>query len=155
LEAVEARAQLERVQGVVASAAQPPIFNGNISWVETVAEHNCWMRQENSMYLITSLQGQATDMLHGILKSATYGETLQALEERFGDQHFAAAFRSQLKTRTQKAGESLQNFATAIEQLAHRTYPTLPEDHIRREAGKAFADGVEDQDIKISLLIGR
>jgi hypothetical protein len=32
----------------------------------------------------------------------------------------------------------------AIEQLAHRTYLTLPEDHIRREAGKAFADRLED-----------
>jgi hypothetical protein len=43
----------------------------------------------------------------------------------------------------------------AIEQLAHRAYPTLPEDHIKREAGKAFADGVEDPDIKIQLLPGR
>jgi hypothetical protein len=113
------------------------------------------MLQEKSTYLITSLQARATDVLHGIPKSATYEETLQALEERFGDQHFAAAFRSQLKTRTQKAGESLQDFATAVEQLAHRAYSTLPEDHIRREAGKAFADGVEDQDIKMSQLIGQ
>jgi hypothetical protein len=32
--------------------------------------------------------------------------------------------------------------------------PTLPEDHIRRETGKDFADGVEDQEIKVALLIG-
>jgi hypothetical protein len=55
---------------------------------------------------------------------------------------------------TQRAGESLQDFATAVEQLAHRAYPTLPEDHIRREAGKAFTDGVEDHEIKVALLIG-
>jgi hypothetical protein len=55
---------------------------------------------------------------------------------------------------TQKAGESLQEFATAIEHLAHRAYPTLPEEHIRREAGKTFADGVQDPDIKIQLLLG-
>jgi hypothetical protein len=42
----------------------------------------------------------------------------------------------------------------AIEQLAHRAYPTLPEDHIRREAGKAFAYRVEDLDIKIRLQLG-
>jgi hypothetical protein len=30
----------------------------------------------------------------------------------------------------------------------------LPEDYIRREAGKAFVDGVEDSDIKINLLLG-
>jgi hypothetical protein len=40
---------------------------------------------------------------------------------------------SQLNTKTHKAGESQQDFATAVEQLAHRAYPTLPEDHIRGE----------------------
>jgi hypothetical protein len=53
---------------------------------------------------------------------------------------------------TQGVGE-LQEFATAIEQLAHRAYSALPEDHIRREAGKAFADWVEDPAIKICLLL--
>jgi hypothetical protein len=160
LEAVEARAQLGRVQGVCASAVQPPIFNGNTSWAvfrgqfRTVAEHNCWMRQEKYTYLITSLQCPATEVLHGIPKRATYEETLQNLEERFGDQQFAAAFHSQLNTKTQRAEESLQDFATAVEQLAHRAYPTLPEDQIRREAGKAFGDGVENQAIKTSLSIG-
>jgi hypothetical protein len=36
----------------------------------------------------------------------------------------------------------LQEIATAVEQLAHRVYAALPEDHIRREAENAFADGV-------------
>jgi hypothetical protein len=106
------------------------------------------------MYFITALKGQAADVLHGIPTNVTREETLQALEDRFGYQHFAAAFCSELKTRTQRAGESQQDFATAIEQLAHRAYPTLPEDHIMREAGKAFADRVEDHEIKVALLIG-
>jgi hypothetical protein len=38
----------------------------------------------------------------------------------------------------------LQEFATAVEQLAHSAYTALPEDNIRMEVGKAFADGVED-----------
>jgi hypothetical protein len=93
-------------------------------------------------------------VLPGIPTHTTYGDTLQALEDRFVDQNFAAAYRCQLTTRTQKAGECLQDFATAIELLAHRAYPTLPENHIGREAGKAFAYGVEDPDIKIQLLVG-
>jgi hypothetical protein len=87
-------------------------------------------------------------MLHGIPTSRTYEDSLQALEDCFGDQHFAAAYRSQLKTRTKKAGESLQDFATAIDQLTHRAYPTLSEDHIRREAGKTFSYWVRVPDIK-------
>jgi hypothetical protein len=86
--------------------------------IETVAEHNCWTRQGKYTYLITALQGRAADVLHGIPTSTTYEETLQTLEDRFGDQHFAAAYRNQLETRSQRAGESFQEFATAIEQLA-------------------------------------
>jgi hypothetical protein len=81
-------------------------------------------------------------VLHGIPKGATYEEILQALEDCLGEELFAAAYRSQLKVRTQKAGESLQDFATAIQHPAHRTYPALPEKHIRA-ARKTFVDGVE------------
>jgi hypothetical protein len=81
-------------------------------------------------------------------------DTLQTIEDRFGDQHFAASYRCQLTTRTQKAGKSLQDFATDIEQLAHRAYPTLSEDHMRREAGKSFSKWLRDPDIKIQLLLG-
>jgi hypothetical protein len=57
--------------------------------------------------------------------------------------------------RTQRVGESLQEFAMAIGQLAHHAYPALPEDHITREASKLFADRVEDAVIKIHLLLER
>jgi hypothetical protein len=48
----------------------------------------------------------------------------------------------------------LQEFATAIEQFAHIAYPILLENRIRREAGKDFADRVDDPEIKIQLLLG-
>jgi hypothetical protein len=48
----------------------------------------------------------------------------------------------------------LQEFSTTIEQLAHCAYPALPEDHVRREAGKVFVNWVEDPAIKIQLLPG-
>jgi hypothetical protein len=48
----------------------------------------------------------------------------------------------------------LQEFALGIEQLACCAYLPLPEDHIRREAGKAFADSIEDLAVKIQLLLG-
>jgi hypothetical protein len=140
-------------------AVTPPKFDGTTSWsvfrhqFETVVEHNGWTPKEKSTYLITALEGRATDMLHGIPKGATYEEILQALEDCFGDEHFAAAYRSQLKVRTQKAGESLQDFATAIQQLVRRAYPASPEENIRREAGKAFVDGIEDYEVKIRLLL--
>jgi hypothetical protein len=159
---VEARVELgvSGHTGNDARRAKPPKFDGSTSWAmfrrhfETVAEHNCWMPREKVTYLIAALQGRACDVLHGAPRGAMYEETFEALEDRFGDQHLAAAYRSQLKTQTQKAGESLQEFAAAIEQLAHRHYPALPEDHVRKDVGRAFTDGVEDPDLKIQLLLG-
>jgi hypothetical protein len=84
---------------------------------ETVAEHNQWSDKEKSTYLITALKGRAAEVLPGIPTNTTYEDTLQALEDGFGDQHFAAAYHCQLRTRTQKPGESLQDFATAKEDI--------------------------------------
>jgi hypothetical protein len=99
------------------------------------------------------LKGRAADVLPGIPTNTTYEDILQALEDRFEDQHFAAAYRYQL-TRTYKVGEYLQDFAKAIELLAHCANPTLREDHIGRDVTKAFTYGVEDPYIKIQLLLG-
>jgi hypothetical protein len=132
------------------------LCHGTAAWTlfwhqfETIAKHNGCMRQEKSPHLIIALQGPTTDVLHGIPKGATY-EVLQTLEDRFGDQHFAITYRSQLKVKTQRVGESLRDFATMIEQLVHRASPTLPEDYKRREA---FINGVGDHDIEIRLLLG-
>jgi hypothetical protein len=41
---------------------------------DTIAKHNCWTCQEKSTHLIIALQGRATDVRHGIPKSATYEE---------------------------------------------------------------------------------
>jgi hypothetical protein len=66
------------------------------------------------------------------------------LEDCFGDHSLTAAYCTQLKTRNQLI-ESLQEIATAIKQLAHHVFPALLEDHVRREAGKAFVNGLKDK----------
>jgi hypothetical protein len=125
LEAIEMRTELGNAPAASAIAAPPPTFSRSTSWsmfrhqYETIAKHNKWSCGEKSTYLVTAFKGQAADVLYGIPADTTYEETLQALEDHFGDQHFAAAYYCQLTTRTQKAGESLQDFAMAIEQLSH------------------------------------
>jgi hypothetical protein len=80
--------------------AKLPKFDGTTSLalfrgqIENAAEHNCWTYSEKSTYLITALHVRATDVLHGVLKFVTYEETLEGLEDPFGDQHLAAAYRS-------------------------------------------------------------
>jgi hypothetical protein len=95
--------------------------------------------------LIIALKGWAADVLHGIRTSATYDETLQVLEDV-----------SEINRRRghREQGNPCKNFSAAIKELAHSAYPTLPEDHMMRGAGEAFADGVQDLNTKIQLLLG-
>jgi hypothetical protein len=144
------KAQAKHRRGTGTSAQKPPKFDGTTSWAmfrhqfEAVAEHNCRTCLEKSTYSIVALQAQATEVLHSILKEATYKEMLETREDRFADQNLAAVYRSQLNTRSQGIGESLQEFVTAIKQLVHRACLAPLEAHIRSEIGKAFAERVED-----------
>jgi hypothetical protein len=105
LEEIKAVAERGSRPTVGMNAAQPPTFNGNTSCFalrrqfEIVAEHNKWSDREKSMYLITALKGRAAEVLPGITTNSTYGDTLQALEDWFGDQHFSAAYCCQQRHR--------------------------------------------------------
>jgi hypothetical protein len=119
----QTRAERANTPGVGTCSAQPPTFDGNTTWsvfrrqFEVVAKHNQWSDEDKSTYLITALKGRAADVLPGIPTNTTYENTLQALEDRFGDQHFAAAYRCQLTSRT-------QNITLAFS-LHHSTFARL------------------------------
>jgi hypothetical protein len=85
---------------------------------------------------------------------ATHAEISGALKGRFGDHQLAAAYRSHFKARVQASGESLQGFAAAVEQLAHRALVGLPLTFIQTETAHAFIDGERDRELKQHLLMG-
>jgi hypothetical protein len=74
------------------------------------------MCPKKSTYLITALQGQVTDLLHGVRKGATYEETLEVLEDLFGDEHLAAE--STLHT-----ANGIQGNLPRLERIFHDTDP--------------------------------
>jgi hypothetical protein len=53
----------------------------------------------------------------------------------------------------QTGGETLQEFATAVEQLAYQALIGLPTDHIQTEAAHAFIGGIRDREEKQRLLL--
>ncbi|XP_069705742.1 adventurous-gliding motility protein Z-like [Periplaneta americana] len=136
-----------------------PKFDGTTSWAifrrqfEATAAHNGWTPAEQTTQLLTALQGQASEILHSVPEDGTAAEIMAALEGRYGDHQLAAAFRTQLKTRVQQSGESLQEFAMAVEQLAHKALRGLPNDFIAGEAAYTFGSGVRDPEIKQQLLL--
>ena len=54
----------------------------------------------------------------------------------------------------QESGETFQEFAAAVEQLAHRVLFGLPVTFIQTEAAHSFIDGIRDREVKQHPLMG-
>ena len=147
--------------GAPSTTVKPQKFDSATSWAvfhrqfEAVAVQNNWMSNEKAAYLLSVLQGKAVDILHTVPADAKYEDIVGALQDRFGDHQLAAAYRSRLKARVQASSETLQEFAAAVEQLAHRALVGLPVTFIQTEAAHTFIDGIRDRELKQHLLMGR
>jgi hypothetical protein len=103
------------------TTVKPPKFDGATSWsvfhwqFEIAALQNNWTSNDRAAHLLSVLQGKAADILHTVAAEATYEDIVGALRDRFGDHQLAAAYRAQLKARAQASGETLQEFAAAVE----------------------------------------
>jgi hypothetical protein len=99
----ERRDQIRRVQAAkgpwihVLGCVSPP-FRG-CDWSQRLG--NLWEGH-------TSTRCSAFDILHSVPPRATYVDIVGAVKGRYGDHQLAAAYRPQLKARTQLSGESLQ-----------------------------------------------
>ncbi|GBM80506.1 hypothetical protein AVEN_228994-1 [Araneus ventricosus] len=91
-------------------------FDGQTSWTvfktqfDVVSSANGWNNRVKASQLVASLRGAAAEVLQGITSDKlTDLTTIQnALEVRFGDSHLTQFYRTELKTRRQKPGESFQ-----------------------------------------------
>jgi hypothetical protein len=111
---------------------------------ETAEEHNYWTPRKKATYIIAALNepGCPHSIVHGVPTRATHKEVTEALRNRYGDHHLEAASYSQLKRRIQLVGESLQEFAAAIDHLVHRAHVQRHEHLISKQAAHAFAVGI-------------
>jgi hypothetical protein len=119
-----------------------------------VAEHSDWMPCDKATYQAITLNKPAAHILHGIPTEATYEKVTAVSENRYSDHHTEEVFQAQKKRRTQCIKGSMQEFATAIEYLAHRAHVELPEYLISTEATRVFTNGVSEQEIRRQLLLG-
>jgi hypothetical protein len=99
-------------------------MEANQEKIEAEAEHCKWTPHTEGMHLLTVLQGQASNVLHGNPKEEMYEETKKRcmrrlskhIKDQFGNQHLAAGYHNQLQIWTQNDDDLLQEFATAISQ---------------------------------------
>jgi len=120
---------------------------------EAAALQNNWMPSEKAAHLLSVLHGKAADIIRTVPAEATYEDIVDSLRNRFADHQLAAAYRSQLKTRVKASGETLQEFAAAVEQLAHRAMVGLPVAFVQTETAHSFIDGIRDRELKQHFLM--
>ncbi|GBN16552.1 hypothetical protein AVEN_141488-1 [Araneus ventricosus] len=129
-------------------------FDGQTSWTvfktqfDVVSSANGWNNRVKASQLVASLRGSAAEVLQGIPSDKlTDLMTIEnALEARFGDSHLTQFYRTELKTRRQKPGESLQVLAANVERLMSLAYAECPQDVLDSLAAQYFVDAIRDED---------
>ncbi len=142
---------------------KPPTFDGSTSWTvyirqfEAAANINGWNDQEKATALIVALRGPALDLLQSIpsIYQQDYQHLSQTLELRFGDHYRQEVFRTQVKSRIQKPGESLQEFESEVKRLVSLAFPAAGKDIQGWMAVSTFIDGLRDSKIQENLRMSK
>ncbi|GBN45947.1 Retrovirus-related Pol polyprotein from transposon 297 [Araneus ventricosus] len=129
-------------------------FDGQTSWTvfktqfDVVSSVNGWNNRVKASQLVASLRGSEAEVLQGIPSDKlTDLMTIEnALEARFGDSHLTQFYRTELKTRRQKPGESLQVLSADVERLMSLAYAECPQDVRDSLAAQYFVDAIRDED---------
>ncbi|GBM95371.1 hypothetical protein AVEN_206888-1, partial [Araneus ventricosus] len=136
-------------------------FDGQTSWTvfktqfDVVSSANGWNNHVKASQLVASLRGLAAEVLQGIPSDKLTDLTTieNALEARFGDSHFTQFYRTELKTRRQKPGESLQVLAADVERLMSLAYAECPQDIRDSLAAQYFVDAIRDEDTQHATML--
>ncbi|XP_049316545.1 uncharacterized protein LOC125779313 [Bactrocera dorsalis] len=133
-----------------------PTFDGSIPFqifklqFEKTAMANNWNAADKVASLFVSLKGLAAEILQTIpdCERDNYEALMSAIERRYGSEHRKQIYQIELQNRGQKMNESLQEFATEIERLAHLANADAPVDYIARVKIQCFINGIRDVDTK-------
>ncbi|KAK4879516.1 hypothetical protein RN001_007662 [Aquatica leii] len=112
------------------------------------------INQMNSTSLIVSLRGEALGVLQTVPDhlQENYELLISRLEMRYRDAHLQQVYQAQIKSRVQKAAESLQEFEADIAKLTRLAYPTASDTFLEQLAIQTFVETSETT--KRSTLYG-
>ncbi|GBM25662.1 hypothetical protein AVEN_131344-1 [Araneus ventricosus] len=129
-------------------------FDGQTSWTvfktqfDVVSSANGWTDFVKVSQLVASLRGSAAEVLQGIPADKLTNLTTieKALESRFGDSYLTQFYRTELKTRRQKPGESLQELVADVERLMRLAYAECPLNVRESLTAQYFVGAIRDED---------
>ena len=137
----------------------PDKFDGSIAWqdyqahFDLCAELNAWSDIQKANYLAVSLRGAAQELLGDMScdMRQNYQFLTGTLCARFGSEGQTELFRTQLKSRQRKSGESLPELAQSIRRLVSRAYPDATLGLREILSKDCFVDALLDSEIRLRL----
>ena len=137
--------------------SKPPKFDGK-DWEGYLLQFNScvvandWNDEQSVKYLASSLTGDAVYVLaQKPVRSWSFSELCDALEERYGLTNSAFVNRSKLRRITQKQGQSIQEVADEILKLVRCSFSGHVREH-DKIAVDYFIDAMGDPELKRHLM---
>ena len=96
-----------------------------LSQLELVGHMRGWTDHDLGIALVQNLKGKATMALKTLSGPPTYAALVQRLRTVFEPHAHANSYKTQLFTRTRQTGETNQDFALALSDLASKAFPEL------------------------------
>ncbi|XP_067634859.1 uncharacterized protein [Eurosta solidaginis] len=133
-----------------------PSFDGSVPFqvfklqFEKTAAVNNWNAEDKVAALFMALKGPVAEILQTIPEGERncYEALMGALERRYGTEHRRQIYQMELLNRFQRPGETLQEFASDIERLAHLANADAPVEYTERVKIQSFINGIRDVETK-------
>ncbi len=153
----------QRDTNTVRLKVSPRPYSGSSSWreylshFERVSRLNGWDDQLCLDYLWVNLTDSALSYVNSLSgeRTRSYSTLCEAMDERFGDNQMAEMFKSELRSRKRKSGESLQELAQDISRLVQRAYPDMGRQGIDELAVERFREAIPDQEQRMAVFRSR
>lgn len=149
--------------GIVTPAAsarlRPRTYDGTSSWreyhshFERVCRLNGWWQALRLDYLWVNLEGAALSYVESLPASRTadYVTLCRSMEERFGESQLAEVFRSELRGRKRRKGESLPALGQEVRRLVQYAYPGVGYDALEEIAVERFREALDDREQRMTI----
>ncbi|GFU59986.1 uncharacterized protein TNCV_3237721 [Trichonephila clavipes] len=115
-----------------------------------ISEANGWTEGAKACQLAASLRGEAAEVLQTLpdTERLNLNSLYNALDLQFGQKYSKDYARLQMKTRLQKTGESLHEYASEVERLANLAFSDHPATVREAISLQCFVDGLKDGEIQ-------
>ena len=138
---------------------KPRVYDGTVTWREyagqfdRISRLNGWTNAQKLDLLWVHLAGEALTYVESLKleQTATYDRLVHALEERFGDQHLAEVYKSELRGRHRQKGESLLALAQDVRKLVQKAYPDIGRPGLEELVIEKFREALPDHDQRIAV----